>query len=65
MSPPADDSSFFSLRYGLQRKPNESMYDRINKELGLTVEVRYLIGENILKIKKEIKSRLFLTACHH
>ncbi|KAL7639905.1 UNVERIFIED_CONTAM: hypothetical protein RMT77_009318 [Armadillidium vulgare] len=38
MSPPADDSSFFSLRYGLQRKPNESMYDRINKELGLTVE---------------------------
>ena len=40
VSPPSnEDGSFFHLRYGQRAKRRTSTYDRINQELGMTVEV--------------------------
>ncbi|XP_047480393.1 uncharacterized protein LOC125032988 [Penaeus chinensis] len=41
VSPPSnEDGGFFHLRYGRAPSPRPSTYDRINQELGMTVEVK-------------------------
>lgn len=41
VSPPSnEDGGFFHLRYGRSTSPRPSTYDRINQELGMTVEVK-------------------------
>ncbi|KAK7086542.1 hypothetical protein SK128_027168, partial [Halocaridina rubra] len=39
VSPPSnEDGGFFHLRFGHRTNPRSSTYDRINKELSMTVE---------------------------
>lgn len=44
VSPPSnEDGGFFHLRYGRAPSPRPSTYDRINQELGMTVEVCFFL----------------------